>query len=346
MARIRTIKPEFWTDEKIGSISPTARLLYIGIWTHCDDYGICRASGPFLKAQVFPYDSVSAHGVLTLMDEIWHAGLIDVAEVQGETFLRVKHFERHQVINRKSKRPSIPGNYHTHKSTYEEISRSTHGVFTEGSVPERYKGKVQGKGKGSNTSAPLENLSEGSVSVSEEMPTRIKKGFPDTDKSHGEVEVNLPGFSDADLEPLESRSVPTRTNTRKQTSKAIAARQTVKPTSEVWDTYRRAFKAKYGHDPVRNAKTNGQLANFVKRLGVDEGCQVIEFYLQHNDAWYLKSAHSTDNLLKDAEKLRTEMLSGVKLTGDRVKKIETSSENADAFNAYVRKAHGPPSMEG
>ena len=32
MPRIRTIKPEFWTDEKIIELSLPARLLFIGLW--------------------------------------------------------------------------------------------------------------------------------------------------------------------------------------------------------------------------------------------------------------------------------------------------------------------------
>ena len=30
MARIRTIKPDFWTDEKVVELSAFARLLFIG----------------------------------------------------------------------------------------------------------------------------------------------------------------------------------------------------------------------------------------------------------------------------------------------------------------------------
>jgi hypothetical protein len=52
MARIRTIKPEFWTDEKIVELSPFSRLLFIGLlivkWkikhvhlTFLISYGVC-----------------------------------------------------------------------------------------------------------------------------------------------------------------------------------------------------------------------------------------------------------------------------------------------------------------
>ncbi len=39
MARIRSIKTEFWTAEQVMECSPIARLLFIGMWNFCDDGG-------------------------------------------------------------------------------------------------------------------------------------------------------------------------------------------------------------------------------------------------------------------------------------------------------------------
>jgi hypothetical protein len=39
MARIRTIRPEFWTSEQVTECSMPARLLFIGLWNFCDDGG-------------------------------------------------------------------------------------------------------------------------------------------------------------------------------------------------------------------------------------------------------------------------------------------------------------------
>ncbi len=39
MARTRLIRPEFFTDELMAAISIPARLVYIGLWTLCDDDG-------------------------------------------------------------------------------------------------------------------------------------------------------------------------------------------------------------------------------------------------------------------------------------------------------------------
>jgi len=57
MARIRTIKPQFWTDEKIGNLPMGARLLFIGLWNLADDEGIVLWNAAYIKGQLFPYDT-------------------------------------------------------------------------------------------------------------------------------------------------------------------------------------------------------------------------------------------------------------------------------------------------
>lgn len=39
MARIRTIKPEFWSDEKLSPLAPIDRLTFLGLISMADDYG-------------------------------------------------------------------------------------------------------------------------------------------------------------------------------------------------------------------------------------------------------------------------------------------------------------------
>jgi hypothetical protein len=40
MAKIRGIKPEFWTDDSLVELSVAARLFFIGLWTFSDDNGV------------------------------------------------------------------------------------------------------------------------------------------------------------------------------------------------------------------------------------------------------------------------------------------------------------------
>lgn len=37
LPRIRTIKPEFWTDEDVLKMSNSCALFFIGLWNFCDD---------------------------------------------------------------------------------------------------------------------------------------------------------------------------------------------------------------------------------------------------------------------------------------------------------------------
>lgn len=81
MARIRSIKPDFWTSEQITNLSRDARLLFIGMWNFCDDAGIHQASIRRLRMEVFPADSLTDDNVSELVAEIIGEGLLHEYEV-------------------------------------------------------------------------------------------------------------------------------------------------------------------------------------------------------------------------------------------------------------------------
>lgn len=107
MARIRTIKPEFWTDEKIVAMSPLARLFFIGLWNFVDDEGRAPYSPARLKMQILPADSPD---VSEILGEIRREGLIEVYEVDGKEYFHVCGFSNHQKVDKRtpSKHPSPP----------------------------------------------------------------------------------------------------------------------------------------------------------------------------------------------------------------------------------------------
>lgn len=104
MARIRSIKPEFFTDEKVGECSPNARLLFIGTWVFADDHGNLDRSARQLKAQVFPYDTTE---VEPLLQELLRSGMLREYEVDSRKFLHINGFGDHQKIDKPSK-PRVP----------------------------------------------------------------------------------------------------------------------------------------------------------------------------------------------------------------------------------------------
>lgn len=109
MARIRTIKPEFWTSEQVMECSTNARLLFIGLWNFCDDAGRMAASSKRIKASVFPSDDFTADDVRRMIVELSSNGLIGLYVVDGIEYLQVTGWH-HQKIDRPqtSKLPEPP----------------------------------------------------------------------------------------------------------------------------------------------------------------------------------------------------------------------------------------------
>lgn len=135
MARIRTIKPDFWTDERLTECSLSARLMFIGMWNFADDSGNMGRSAKKLKMQIFPGDNIDCE---PLIAELLTHGVLTEYSVNGEKYLQIKNFLKHQVINRPTA-SSIPPPQIT------DDSHTTHGGLTEDS-------KREGKGReGSNT---------------------------------------------------------------------------------------------------------------------------------------------------------------------------------------------------
>lgn len=169
MARIRTIKPSFFTSLTIADLTPEQRLTFIGLWTHVDDDGRCEYDPRLIKAALWPLDDrtvADIHGDIIALEE---AGLIthyrlteDSLRTHGalreRSYLHVSGWYEHQKINRKTDSdlpapedceivplsadilPRKPRN-----DAQNADSLRTHGGLTEDSLPER-KGK-EGKGR-------------------------------------------------------------------------------------------------------------------------------------------------------------------------------------------------------
>ena len=109
MARARTIKPDFWTDEKVGKLSMQARLLFIGTWTHADDNGVVRGNPAYLRAQIFPYDDNLRSGELNRwLDALVECRMLIPILWQGERYYVIRTFRKHQRTDRRVVNELIP----------------------------------------------------------------------------------------------------------------------------------------------------------------------------------------------------------------------------------------------
>lgn len=138
MARIRSIKPEFFKSEDVSALPFRARLTWIGIWTQCDDQGRTKDNVKLIKADVWPLDPVSLADIEEDLTTLASHGRIARYEVDGRAYLEITNWGDHQRISNPSK-PKHPAPLSTG-----EASRRPHVALTE-----PYHGEGKGEeGKG------------------------------------------------------------------------------------------------------------------------------------------------------------------------------------------------------
>lgn len=100
MARIRTIKPSLWGDEKVCRLSWDARLLLIGIISMADDEGRFIATPQSVLGYIFPHESVSLRRYAALMGEVTDTKVVVLYEDHGRHYGFLPHWKKHQKINK------------------------------------------------------------------------------------------------------------------------------------------------------------------------------------------------------------------------------------------------------
>lgn len=135
MARIRTIKPDFFQSEDVAVLSYRARLTWIGLWTQVDDEGRFKANPRLIKGAIWPLeDDVTSKDVQQDLNELQAHGKLIIYTVDGEPLLQVLNWLKHQKISRPtaSKLPEPPEDFHiVPRGALTENSVSTHGALTE-----------------------------------------------------------------------------------------------------------------------------------------------------------------------------------------------------------------------
>ncbi len=280
MARIRSIKPEFWKDGKVRRLSQPCALFFIGLWNFCDDEGKCLNDSFELSSNMplFKSQHISK----------WIQTLFEVGLIQLSTDFRwisVANWN-HQKIDK----PRLPK---VRKSEIEwlplvtpDLSTNAHRMLVDKSSNVRRKDRI-GKdriGKDRISSTPP----EADVAVTDDL----------LDSATDSKSRNLPEISQ-----------PT--------------------TQRTWIAYCLSFRARYHTDPIRNAKVNSQLKQFVARVGQDAAPLVASFYVQHSDQFYVRKMHPVGLLLADAEKLHAEWKTGHQMTSTQARQVENTADFQD-----------------
>ena len=144
--RIRTIKPEFWQNEKLSSVSPDAALLAIGLLNYADDEGFFNANPALIKAAIFPIRQTADINTM-LIPELERIDYVQFFnDKENRNWGVVKNFRLHQVINKPKpskirKMLQLPDEY---RSNTEQVPVGREGKGTgtgKGTEPEEFKNK-------------------------------------------------------------------------------------------------------------------------------------------------------------------------------------------------------------
>ena len=158
MARIRTVKPEFFQHEEIGALPFAARLLAIGLMQIADGHGRLRWVPKQIEAHVFPWDDIDLEPLAVGLESV---GILVRYEVDGRSFGAFPNFRKHQRIT--GKEAAIPSKYpHHDDATTDEVNTQERPGETPRHAPGKHLdaqeqgtgNREQGTGNRSDAEAP------------------------------------------------------------------------------------------------------------------------------------------------------------------------------------------------
>lgn len=106
MARIRSVKPEFWKSEAIAALSWEARLGFIALWSYVDDNGVGRDNVKLVAAELFALEddpTATLAKVSSILDELARESRIVRYTNAGKAYLCIVNWDEHQKIDRPNK---------------------------------------------------------------------------------------------------------------------------------------------------------------------------------------------------------------------------------------------------
>jgi hypothetical protein len=190
MSRIRTIKPEFWTNAQVVECSTNARLLFVGLWNFCDDFGRHAFSAKQIKGEIFPSDNFTLEDVQGMLRELSENGLIVVYVAENKEILQVTGWH-HQRIDKRQK-AKYPGQF-------EDNSMNDPGAFPPDTIRREGKGKedssLRSESKNKNLSVFTKKTKSEKISIEKRGKTEIAM-----DAKLGLADSNFAGEAGMDLD--------------------------------------------------------------------------------------------------------------------------------------------------
>lgn len=156
MARIRFVKPEFFSDARLVRLKPITRLFYIGLFTQADREGRFTWNEDDLKVKLIPYDRVQASDCLEQLRAVSRIVRYGSAGQYGQ----IINFLKHQYINPREPDSKLP-------------------KYEGGTIPVSYQSDTGILDKGIRNKDKGERELKNSLSYLEKIPDQDKKYFTD-----------------------------------------------------------------------------------------------------------------------------------------------------------------------
>lgn len=118
MPRIRTLKPEFWGDEKLSLLTPIDRLVFLGLISMADDAGRLVDNVKSIDGFIFPSTDDSSGASLETLARMGR--IVRYISSSGQALIQISGWSKHQKVDKPSKYvlPGAPT-----KTIVEEVSR-------------------------------------------------------------------------------------------------------------------------------------------------------------------------------------------------------------------------------
>lgn len=106
MPRIRTIKPEFWQDEKLAPLDVIDRLVFLGLISMADDAGRLLDNVKVIDAFVFPETTETSRESLANLSRI--SRIRRGVTPSGQKVIQITNWGRHQRVDHANLKASLP----------------------------------------------------------------------------------------------------------------------------------------------------------------------------------------------------------------------------------------------
>jgi hypothetical protein len=111
MARMRSLKPEFWTDEELAcQLTRDERFLYVGLWNLADEHSRLRGDPRYIKGQLFPYDDdITPDYIEKMLGNLGALGKVHPYRVGPGRYLFLPKLGKHQRLETDKVPSRLPG---------------------------------------------------------------------------------------------------------------------------------------------------------------------------------------------------------------------------------------------